>query len=132
MRSTMLILLLLVLLPGCQAKPATHAAANAPTVIASLTDQATVWSCPECGMDYTGAGKCNMCDVDLVKMNVSYICPADDKPVERSGRCPRCDANARVVKTAAVADASPGGAAVAPGANSRTPAPPTASTPSGS
>jgi hypothetical protein len=36
----------------------------------------------------------------LVEMNVSYICPADGKPVEHSGKCPRCAANARVEKAA--------------------------------
>ena len=105
-----LMLAALVLVVGCQAKPASHAAAGTPAVIASLTDQKVVWSCPECGMDYAGPGKCSMCNVDLVKESVAYICPADDQPVDHAGKCPRCDANAKVVKTA-VAEAAPTGGA---------------------
>ncbi len=130
MRNALILPVLLLLIAGCQAKPAAQSNANAPTLIASLTDQTTVWSCPECGMDFTGPGQCTMCKVDLVKMNVSYICPADDKAVTSAGKCPRCDANARVAKSAAVADAAPGGGAT-PDAGT-TPAPAATTTPSGS
>jgi len=129
MRPFVIVLALAALIAGCQARPAARAEVNAPTVIASLTDQTTVWSCPECGMDFTGPGQCTMCKVDLVKMNVAYICPADDQPVVSSGKCPRCDANARVVKSAAVADAAPGAGTPDAGA---TPAPAATTTPSGS
>jgi hypothetical protein len=53
-----------------------------------------------------------MCNVDLVKESVAYICPADNQPVDHAGKCPRCDANAKVVKTA-VAEAAPTGGAEA-------------------
>ena len=127
--------LLAAALTGCQARPATHAAATAPRAIEALVDQKVVWSCPQCGMDYDAAGKCPMCDVDLVKTAVSYVCPVDDKAVERAGKCPRCDANAKIVKTA-VAEAAPEGATEsgAPKGTgvSRTPAASGSGSPSGS
>jgi hypothetical protein len=39
----------------------------------------------------------------LVETKVDYICPADNQAVEKAGKCPRCAANARVVKTAIAA-----------------------------
>ena len=124
MRMNALLPLLAVLLVGCQARPQATHVASAPKVIESLTDQTLVYGCPECGMDYDGPGQCDMCKVDLVATQVAYICPADNRPVEHSGKCPRCDANARVAKTAVAAeapspDAAPGGdrpASRAPGA----------------
>jgi uncharacterized C2H2 Zn-finger protein len=77
---------------------AVHAAAPRP--IDTLTDQTQVYECPRCGMDYAAAGKCSMDGAELVATRVQYICPADNKPVERAGKCPRCAANARVEKTA--------------------------------
>ena len=112
MRLISILLLIVATLVGCQARPTSGHAASAPKTIAVLTNQTVVYSCPQCGMDYDGPGKCSMCDVDLVKTQVAYICPADDKPVERSGKCPRCGVNARVVKTAVAAESSapaPGG-----------------------
>lgn len=100
------LLIVIALLAGCQAKPKATAAAAGPNLIASLTDQKVVYSCPQCGMDFDGAGKCSMCDVDLVKTDVAYVCPADEQPVEKAGSCPRCNMKAKVVKTA-VADAAP-------------------------
>ena len=95
-------------LAGCQSapKPAAHLTGT-PQEIAVLTDQTTIYTCPECAMEYDRAGQCPMCKVDLVATHVDYICPADDKPVARSGKCPRCAANARVVKTA-MAQKAPG------------------------
>jgi len=74
--------------------------AAAPQQIDMLTDQTLVYECPKCGMDFDGAGKCSMDGAELVATQVSYICPADNKPVERAGKCPRCAVNARVEKTA--------------------------------
>ena len=71
-----------------------------PQAINALTDQALVYECPKCGMDYDKAGKCTMDGADLVATQVAYICPADNQPVEHSGKCPRCAANATVQKTA--------------------------------
>ena len=71
-----------------------------PQAINSLTDQTLVYECPKCGMDFDKAGKCNMDGADLVATQVAYICPADNQPVEHSGKCPRCAADARIDKTA--------------------------------
>jgi hypothetical protein len=118
MRLISLLALAAVLLVGCQAQPKSTAAAAPvaaagaaakPKIIVALSDQKTIYECPNCGMDFDGAGKCSMCDVDLVKTDVAYICPADNKPVEHAGTCPRCNVNARVVKTA-VATETPSGA----------------------
>jgi hypothetical protein len=77
--------------------------AGAPQSIDVLTDQTMVWECPQCGMDYDRAGTCSMDGSTLVQTRISYICPADNKPVEHSGKCPRCAANARVEKSAMAA-----------------------------
>ncbi len=58
-----------------------------------------VYECPKCGMMYDGPGKCPMDQAGLVPTRVSYICPADNRPVEHAGKCPRCAQNAKVVKT---------------------------------
>jgi hypothetical protein len=108
--------LVAIALAGCQAAPrsaqnatetktdtpsGTQAVtAAAPKEIQVLTDQTEVWECPKCGMDYDGPGSCVMDGSTLVDTRVSYICPADNKPVERAGKCPRCAVNARVVKVA--------------------------------
>jgi len=122
MRMTVLLLLLVTSLVGCQAQPKASRAASAPNAIVALTDQTLVYTCPQCGMDYDAPGKCKMCDADLVETRVAYICPADDKPVAHSGKCPRCDANARVTKTAVAVDAPPAGGAPS-GAGTSTKAP---------
>jgi predicted nucleic-acid-binding Zn-ribbon protein len=102
------------LLAGCSAAPKSSQnaadsqpapspaamAASAPKEIVALTNQTKVWECPKCGSDFDGPGTCNMDGATLVEMNVSYICPADNQPVEHSGKCPRCAANARVEKVA--------------------------------
>lgn len=95
-----------VLLAGCQSAPSNTTdavAADAPRQIEELTDQTTVWSCPNCGLDYDRAGQCTMCKVDLVETRVSYMCPADNEPVEHAGKCPRCNMNARIIHTAMAA-----------------------------
>jgi hypothetical protein len=107
---------LLVGLAGCSSAPSTHATAvertgsvtpivtakatAPPEIITALTDQKLVYDCPRCGMEFAGPGQCTMCHVDLVAMKVDYICPADGGAVQKAGSCPRCQANARVVKTA--------------------------------
>jgi len=105
-----------IALAGCQSAPKTAqnpaetpagaragtdaATAAAPKEITELTNQTQAWECPKCGMDFDGPGTCSMDGTTLVGMQVSYICPADNKPVEHSGKCPRCAANARVEKMA--------------------------------
>ena len=109
-------LLIVVALSGCQSAPRSteHAAGSDAAAVAAkpkeidITDQKQVWECPKCGMDYDAAGTCSMDGATLVEMNVSYICPADNKPVEHAGKCPRCAVNARIDKVA-VAASSPGG-----------------------
>jgi hypothetical protein len=104
--------LAMICLVGCQAasKSGTHAvAAAAPQAIQALYDQATIYVCPTCKMEYDRAGQCPMCKVALVETKVDYICPADDQPVQHAGKCPRCETNARVVKTA-MAQKAPGAA----------------------
>jgi hypothetical protein len=108
-------------LAGCGAQPSSHApaaktdavVAAAPNEIEELSDQKKVWECPKCGMDYDGPGECAMDHSKLVETKVDYICPADNRPVDKAGKCPRCAANARIVKTA-VAAAEP---AAAPATN---------------
>ena len=72
---------------------------SGPKAILALTDQKMVYDCPKCGADYGSAGNCPMDGTPLVATAVAYICPADNKPVDHSGACPRCAANARVEKT---------------------------------
>ena len=92
---------LLALTLGCQAKPkATATVASGPAIIGELTNQTVVYECPQCGMDFDGPGQCSMDHIDLVKTGIAYICPADNKAVEHSGKCPRCAANATVQRTA--------------------------------
>ncbi len=99
MRLWILLPMLALALIGCQAKPAARAASS-PRAINELTTQTMVYTCPKCGADYDAPGKCPMDDAALVKTRVDYICPADNQPVSRAGKCPRCAANARIVKTA--------------------------------
>jgi rubrerythrin len=121
MNRILLATLVAVAIAGCQSAPkstentaATPASgtdavtAAKPKEIMELTDQRKVWECPKCGMDYDAAGTCGMDGATLVEMNVNYICPADNKPVEHSGKCPRCPTNARIDKVA-VAASTPGG-----------------------
>ena len=122
MNRIMVLLIAVLVLAGCQAAPKSteqaaesHAATpaatdpNAPVLIASLTDQTKVWECPKCGMMFDRAGMCSMDpEVALVETDVNYICPADNKAVEKAGKCPRCPMNARVDKVA-VAASTPGG-----------------------
>ena len=106
----LVVLVAILLVPGCQAKPKTTAAAPqaattpeaGPVLINVVTNQTVVYTCPQCGMDFEGPGQCSMCHVDLVKTAIAYICPADGKPVEHSGKCPRCAANAEVRRTAMI------------------------------
>ncbi len=79
-----------------------------PQAIDALSRQTLVYECPKCGMDYDKAGKCGMDGAELVATRVAYICPADDKPVEHAGKCPRCAANARIEKTALAAGGTSG------------------------
>ena len=106
--------LLLLALAGCTAQPKSSASSDkaatrqsdgavtaaAPQSIDELTNQTLVYECPKCGMDYDRAGTCSMDGATLVAMKVSYVCPADGKPVKRAGHCPRCQMNARIDKTA--------------------------------
>ena len=122
MNRIMVLLIAALVLAGCQSAPksteqaggshATTPAAtdpNAPVLIASLTDQTKVWECPKCGMMFDRAGMCSMDpEVALVETNVSYTCPADNKPVEKAGKCPRCPMNARVDKVAVAATTTDG------------------------
>ena len=109
-----------IALAGCQAAPqsagnaaetktaapsGTNAAPAAAPKEIDVTNQKWVWECPNCGMDYDGPGECGMDHATLVQMQVSYICPADGKPVEHSGKCPRCAANARIEKVAVAGSA---------------------------
>ncbi len=104
MTRALIVSLLALALCGCGASNHSTAAsakgASKPRAIAALTDQTLVYECPKCGMDFDQAGACSMDGTALVAMKVAYICPADDKPVDHSGACPRCPANARVDKTA--------------------------------
>ena len=77
-------------------------AASAPKVI-DLTNQKQVFECPKCGTDYDAAGTCATDGTGLVATQVAYSCPADGKPVEQAGKCPRCAMNAHVEKTALAA-----------------------------
>ncbi len=79
-----------------------------PQAINALYDQTLVYECPKCGMDYDKPGQCPMDNSELVATQVAYICPADNQPVEHTGKCPRCDANARVEKTALASGGSGG------------------------
>ena len=107
-------------LAGCQSAPKqnsteTQAAAPsgtdattaaAPKEIMVLTNETKVWECPKCGMDFDGPGVCSMDGATLVETQVSYTCPADNKPTEHAGKCPRCAMNSRIDKVAVAANAS--------------------------
>ena len=115
----LLLCLSVALLAGCSSgKPAATAdaaksgSATTATVASTpnsivLTNQKVVWQCPNCGMQFDGPGMCSMGDGELVEMKVDYICPADNKPVDHAGACPRCAANARIVTTAVAAAVPP-------------------------
>ena len=112
--SRFLVVLVAVLLAsGCQAKPKATAATTttpadaSPKLINVVTNQTVVYTCPHCGMDFDSPGQCSMCHVDLVKTAIAYICPADNRPVEHSGKCPRCAANAEVRRTAMAPEIPP-------------------------
>lgn len=112
---TLLIAIALVALAGCgaqnrQADQASRQPAKTDAVVAAaprevegLTDQKKIWECPKCRRMYDGPGQCSMDKSPLVETKVDYICPADNRPVDKAGKCPRCAANARVVKTAIAA-----------------------------
>jgi len=102
MSRLLVVLVAVTLALGCQSKPKSSAAKTtaAPGLVAELTNQTVVYECPQCGMDYDGPGQCSMDHIDLVKTGIEYICPADNQPVEHSGKCPRCAANATVKRTA--------------------------------
>ena len=117
MKPVLLAAIAALVLAGCSSAPkstdnaagtqsatpaATEAAPDgAPVLIAEFIDQTTVWECPKCGMVFDRAGVCSMEGAQLVEMKVNYVCPADNKPVERAGKCPRCPMNARIDKVAA-------------------------------
>ena len=83
--------------------------ASGPKVIEELTNQKQVYECPKCGRDFDAAGVCSTDGTTLVATRVDYTCPADGKPVEKAGHCPRCAMNARVQKTAMAAAPAAGG-----------------------
>jgi uncharacterized C2H2 Zn-finger protein len=109
-----------IALAGCQAAPKTAqnatetqaaspsgadaVTAAAPKEIQVLTDQTKVWECPKCGMDFDAQGTCSMDGTTLVETQVSYVCPADNKPTEHAGKCPRCAMNSRIDKVAVAAN----------------------------
>lgn len=127
-------LILVLALCGCgaQTKSADTAATSAPSEsqgadavtasqpneIMELSDQKMVYECPKCGMDFDGPGKCSMDGTELVETQVDYLCPADSKPVEKAGKCPRCPMNAKVVKTAVAANTTPPADATTPAPSS--------------
>ena len=102
MHRWLILILAAALVSGCQSqgKRAASAPAGSPNLVAELTNQTEIYTCPQCGMDYDAPGQCSMCKVDLVRTKIDYICPADHKPVEHTGKCPRCAANAVVQRTA--------------------------------
>ena len=121
MRTVSAVLLLLAL-AGCGAQkqspneaatsqaPDTHGdatAAGGPAEITELTTQTMVFECPKCGMMFDAPGQCSMDQSELVQTQVAYICPADKQAVEQAGKCPRCDQNAIVLKTALNQGAAP-------------------------
>ena len=67
------------------------------------TSLSRTWKCGTCGMTYAHGGKCEMDGTKLTAYDVSYLCPADKKPVEHGGKCPRCAADAREQMTKAPA-----------------------------
>jgi len=91
--------------PATPSHGADAVTASQPNEIAELTDQTMVYECPKCGMDFDGPGNCSMDGTKLVETQVAYMCPADNKPVEKAGKCPRCAMNAKVNKTAVAANA---------------------------
>lgn len=82
--------------------PATQAQTAAAPHNIALTNQKVVWECPVCEMDYDGPGRCAMGCAELVKYDVAYTCPVDQQPVAGIGKCPRCEMNANVIKTASL------------------------------
>lgn len=78
---------------------ADSAAADVPKLIARLSNETEVFSCPKCFMDYDRAGMCTMCDVVTIRTRIDYTCPADGQPVEHAGHCPRCPMDARIDRT---------------------------------
>src|SRR5258705_5079374 len=76
--------------PSASAAPAADSSTAQPKVVTALYDQKLTYECPECGMDYDRGGLCTMDHSALVPKQVAYICPADDRPVEHAGSCPRC------------------------------------------
>ena len=116
MRLPLILSALAIVLAGCGADakrtaraPQTHpvpsqttaVTAAAPNEIA-LTNQKVVWECPVCEMDYDGPGRCAMGCAELVKYDVAYTCPVDQQPVAGIGKCPRCEQNVKVIKTASL------------------------------
>ena len=83
------------------AKAAIDRAKSATTPQAiTLSNQTLVYECPKCGNDYDKPGQCPTDQAELVATQVSYICPADNQPVDGAGKCPRCEMNAKIVKMA--------------------------------
>ena len=69
-----------------------------------ITNQTMVYECGKCGTDYDKAGKCPADGSELVAMQVSYICPADHLPADHAGKCPRCNMDVLIQKTAMAAN----------------------------
>jgi len=80
--------------------------AGGPNLV-QLTDQKTVWTCGKCGMNFDGPGTCSMNCGELTQVNVAYVCPANGREVGKAGKCPDCDQDAKVVKTAIAAAEAP-------------------------
>jgi hypothetical protein len=116
MKRIVLTMLALVALAGCTSKTKpdnspsfAKAAIDRANAVANpqeiqLTSQTMVYECPKCGTDYDKPGSCPKDQTALVATQVAYICPADNQPVEHTGKCPRCNADARVEKTAIAAN----------------------------
>lgn len=84
---------------------ATASTETVPRLIAELTNETLVYECPVCKMTFADPGICAMKCAELVRTQVAYVCPADGKPVEHAGDCPRCDVDATVVLTAMTSEA---------------------------
>ena len=66
--------------------------------ITDLTDQVIIYECQKCGMMFDGPGHCTMDGAELYPTKVTYVCTADNLPVDHAGKCPRCAQNARIMK----------------------------------
>lgn len=90
---------------SAESKTATASTETVPRLIAELTNETLVYECPVCKMTFADPGICTMKCAELVRTQVAYVCPADGKPVDHAGDCPRCDVDAQVVLTAMTSEA---------------------------